>query len=487
MLTPQFAAPGSVTGYGLGFRLGELDGHRYVGHGGAIYGFATELGALPDERLGVAAVTTVDGAGAVVGRVVSYALRVMLAANAGEELPNPEQTTAVAPELVSLLVGEYASGADSIRILSGAGGLFAWYADRRARLRSLGSNLVFDDRLSYGTPVVPTSDGILVAGRAFQRVDDPMPLPVTPRWRDLLGEYGWDFNTLYVYEDRGRLHGLIEWFFDYPLDEVDQNTFAFPDRGLYHGEHLVFERSGEDVTAVIAAGIRFPKRHGAGQGTFTIDPVRPVEDLRVEALAASPPEEEGAFVEPDLIELRDLDRTIQYDIRYASTNNFMQAVFYQESRAFLQRPAAEALLRVHHALRDRGYGLLIHDAYRPWYVTKMFWDATPDSQRIFVANPQNGSRHNRGAAVDLTLYDLATGAPVEMVGDYDEFSDRSFPRYPGGTDRQRWHRELLRSVMEAEGFSVYEFEWWHFDHGDWPSHPILNMTFEALGVAKPSG
>ncbi|MGH7464865.1 MAG: M15 family metallopeptidase, partial [Longimicrobiales bacterium] len=174
----------------------------------------------------------------------------------------------------------------------------------------------------------------------------------------------------------------------------------------------------------------------------------------------------------------------RYDIRYASTNNFMNDVFYTEAKAFLQRPAAEALARAHERLRAQGYGLLIHDAYRPWYVTKMFWDATPAEFKHFVADPSQGSRHNRGAAVDLTLYDLATGEVVQMVGGYDEFSDRSYPDYPGGTALQRWHRELLREAMEAEGFDVYEWEWWHFDYGDWRRYRIGNQTFEQIGAGS---
>ncbi len=146
----------------------------------------------------------------------------------------------------------------------------------------------------------------------------------------------------------------------------------------------------------------------------------------------------------------------------------------------MQKPAAEALERVNEKLKAQGYGLLIYDAYRPWYVTKMFWDATPEKFHSFVADPSKGSRHNRGCAVDLTLYDLKTGKPVEMVGGYDEFSDRAFPDYLGGTSRQRWHRDLLRRAMEAEGFTVYEEEWWHFDYKDWRKYPILNKTFEEL-------
>ena len=155
---------------------------------------------------------------------------------------------------------------------------------------------------------------------------------------------------------------------------------------------------------------------------------------------------------------------------------------YTQARAFLQRPAAEALVRAHRVLEAAGYGLLIHDGYRPWYVTRIFWDATPPAQHEFVADPAAGSRHNRGCAVDLTLYDLRTGAPVEMPGGYDEFSRRSDPDYPGGTSRQRWHRDLLRRALEAEGFTVYPAEWWHFDYRDWRSYRIGNRRFEELRI-----
>jgi D-alanyl-D-alanine dipeptidase len=260
------------------------------------------------------------------------------------------------------------------------------------------------------------------------------------------------------------------------VSEVDGQlrvrTNAFTSRPLSSIESL-----GPDT--LVIDGVKYARR-AVASGTFRIKPVRPVEELRAEALSATPPPQPDTLRAPELIELKSLDPTIKYDIRYATTNNFMSAVFYSQARAFLQRPAAEAVVRAHQKLKAHGYGLLIHDAYRPWYVTKMFWDATPDSLRHFVADPRAGSRHNRGAAVDLTLYDLKTGEPVEMPGGYDEFSPRSYPEYPGGTSRQRWHRELLRRFMEAEGFRVYDFEWWHFDYRDWRRYPVLNKRFEEL-------
>jgi D-alanyl-D-alanine dipeptidase len=238
--------------------------------------------------------------------------------------------------------------------------------------------------------------------------------------------------------------------------------------------------SGRQI--LLTNDLGWPKRtYGLDdQNVARMKPVRPLDELRSAALAATPPEEPGPLRKQELIELAPLDPSIHFDIRYATSNDFLGAPVYSQARAFLQRPAAEALLRVQQKLKPLGYGLLIHDAYRPWYVTKIFWDATPPEGKIFVADPAQGSRHNRGCAVDLTLYDLADGKPIEMPGTYDEMSPRSFPGYPGGTSLQRWRRNLLRRAMESEGFTVYEAEWWHFDYRDWREYPILNVPFEKL-------
>ena len=221
-----------------------------------------------------------------------------------------------------------------------------------------------------------------------------------------------------------------------------------------------------------------------GGNVSIVKPTRSLAEIRNEALAARPPEEKGPYRKSDLVELAQLDPAIHLDIRYATTNDFLGRAVYTQARAFLQRPAAEALLQALHRLQPYGYGLLIHDGYRPWYVTKIFWEATPADGKIFVADPAQGSRHNRGCAVDLTLYDLKTDEPAEMTGLYDEMSPRSFPDYPGGTSLQRWRRDLLRWAMESEGFTVFEFEWWHFDYKDWRDYAIGNVPFEKLNAAK---
>lgn len=218
----------------------------------------------------------------------------------------------------------------------------------------------------------------------------------------------------------------------------------------------------------------------AQEPSFRIAPLRPVQELRAEALKTQPPREQGNFREPELVELVKLDPTIKLDVRYATTNNFLGTPVYTQARAFLQRPAAEALLRAHQQLKAQGYGLIIHDGYRPWYVTKIFWDATPDNKKIFVANPAEGSKHNRGCAVDLSLYDLKTGKEVKMPSGYDEMTDRAYADYVGGTAEERDLRTLLREAMESQGFKVNPTEWWHFDYKDWKQYPILNVKFEDL-------
>ena len=137
----------------------------------------------------------------------------------------------------------------------------------------------------------------------------------------------------------------------------------------------------------------------ARPGIFRITPLRPVAELRAEALAQSPPPEPGPFRPVELVELTALDPTIRLDVRYATADNFLSTPVYPEARAFLQRPAAEALVRAHRALRGQGFGLLIHDAYRPWWVTKLFWDATPAEKRDFVADPLR--RDDRALVADV--------------------------------------------------------------------------------------
>ena len=488
MWKPQYAAPDQKSGFGLGFSLSELDGHRKVGHGGAIYGFSTELSVLPDDKIGVVVVSTEDFSNGVTTRIADAALKAMLAERENKPLPLPAITAPVNSDFARKIAGRFVGGSKAFDLIERADGLAILNADGgfEARLRTLGTALVIDDKFAFGTRVVPGADenSITVGDEIFKRVERGKPAPAPEKFRALIGEYGPDYDTLYIFERGGKLWALIEQFEFDPLEQISDDVFNFPKRGFYDGEQLVFKRDASGrATEVVAANVLFKRRQigpEEGAAQLFIKPVRPVQELIKESLTAAPPIEKGNFLKTNLIELTKLDPTIKLDIRYATTNNFLGSVFYSQARAFMQRPAAEAVARVNQKLHKLGYGLLVHDAYRPWYVTKVFWDATPDDKKIFVADPSQGSRHNRGAAVDLSLYDLKTGKPVEMVGTYDETTDRAYPDYPGGTSLERWHRKLLRDAMESEGFTVYEAEWWHFDYQDWRKYRIENVRFEEI-------
>lgn len=330
-------------------------------------------------------------------------------------------------------------------------------------------------RLTLGVALTLAVQPACTAGQV--RTAPPAPPPV---WDRLVGEYASDADTLSVLENAGSLL-LLTWGTSRPeaLIQLRDSTFrigAGPRQAVFRG-------AGPGPAPGLMLGGREHRRidlAGPDQ-QFRVAPARPLDALRGEAARATPPKESGDFLPSDLVDLTALDATLRLDIRYATSRNFLGTPVYTSARAFLQRPAAEALVRAHRGLAPLGYGLLIHDGYRPWSVSWIFWEATPVPLRRFVADPAQGSRHNRGCAVDLTLFDLGTGKPVVMPGGYDEMSPRSGPDWPGGTARQRWHRDLLRRAMEAEGFTVYEHEWWHFDCRDWRRYRIGNQPFEHLG------
>lgn len=344
-------------------------------------------------------------------------------------------------------------------------------------------SIIKDMRKTLKKFALPTLVVCLLVAFAVNAPAQPKPAPAPTRWLGLIGEYGPDDNVLIIFESDGKLCAHFKRAEREPLDEISKNVFKFASSASGY-DQLIFTRDVRGRATQVEIDKQILKRRQiepeAGANQLRIKPVRPVPELMKEARAAQPPKENGDFREADLVELTKLDPTIKLEVRYATTNNFLGTVFYSEARAFMQRPAAEAVVRANRKLKQYGYGLMIHDAYRPWYVTKVFWDATPDDKKVFVANPANGSRHNRGCAVDLTLYDLKTKKPVEMVSTYDETTARAYPDYPGGTSLQRWHRKLLRDAMEAEGFTVYEAEWWHFDYKDWRQYRIGNVAFDQI-------
>ncbi len=348
MITPIKDANGKPQGFGLGFRVSELDGTKRIGHGGAVYGCATQVEMLPAERVGVSVLISLDCANGVAERLATFALRALVAHKHKRPLPVYERTQEVPVARASELIGSYV--ADDSRIdfhyLNRVLTMKRNAVTSVVRATDSDGALVVDDVQGFSPRIeVVDRDHLKIDGKTYTREPDRMPVAVNPEWTGLIGEYGWDHDVLTIYEDRGQLVALIEWFFAYPLRRIDANTFAFPDYGLYHGEQLQFHRDARgQATHVIAAEVRFDRRDvgtEAGQ-TFKIKPLRPLAELREEAMRASPPVERSQHRSSELVELVSLVPDLALDIRYATTNNFADAVFYSQPRAFLQRPAAQA-------------------------------------------------------------------------------------------------------------------------------------------------
>ncbi len=163
------------------------------------------------------------------------------------------------------------------------------------------------------------------------------------------------------------------------------------------------------------------------------------------------------------------------DIRYGTEDNFTGKVLYPEKRCLLRRSAARRLLLVQQDLEKVGLGLKAWDCYRPLHIQNKLWALVPDPR--YVADPEKGSRHNRGAAVDVTLVD-AKGTELEMPTGYDDFSKRAHWDSTEASALAIKNRETLREAMMTHGFMPLRTEWWHFDAPNWRLHSLFDATFE---------
>ena len=308
-------------------------------------------------------------------------------------------------------------------------------------------------------------------------VPTPAPSPCPPGWLGLLGIYGAGDGVLLILERDGALEGMVKGGRFYVLEVLGPDKFRFPNAGRLASRNVAFTRdaSGKALSLKLDAAIlpRDPMSDGV---VPRFRPTRPVKDLIREARAASPPTEPPAPLPSDLVDVTALDPSVRVDLRYAGEDNPVGEELLKASRAFLQRPAAEALVRVHRALARQGYGLVVRDAYHPWWLTKLVWEATPPEVRRFLGDPPDGSGYNRGTTVDVGLYRLADRQIVEMPSLDGEMSVRAYTDFAGGTSEQRWQRDLLLQAMETDDFFSLRSQWWRYDFPEGRRYPILNVA-----------
>jgi zinc D-Ala-D-Ala dipeptidase len=175
----------------------------------------------------------------------------------------------------------------------------------------------------------------------------------------------------------------------------------------------------------------------------------------------------------DLVNIQQIAPSIRLDIRYATTNNFMKRKLYPVARCLLHEKVARQLQQVQIELAKDNLGLKVFDCYRPLSIQKQMWKILPDNR--YVANPAQGSRHNRASAIDLTLVDLTTGKEQEMPSKFDDFSTRSHINYDGASPTAKSNRQVLRVAMEKHGFKGISTEWWHYDSLDWKKYSVLDI------------
>ncbi len=184
----------------------------------------------------------------------------------------------------------------------------------------------------------------------------------------------------------------------------------------------------------------------------------------------------------ELVEIKDFVPGLVFDIRYATKNNFTGEQIYKQARAFTRLPVAIALGEIQKELKTKGLGLIIYDAYRPYSATVKFYEVYHDT--TFVASPYTGSRHNRGAAVDLSLVNLKTGRTLKMPSPFDDFTPKAHIDYADLPKKVLKNRALLMDVMKKHGFKVYPYEWWHYDFKGWKKFEIMDLSFEQLERMK---
>ncbi|MBQ9697051.1 MAG: hypothetical protein IJV46_00740 [Acidaminococcaceae bacterium] len=271
----------------------------------------------------------------------------------------------------------------------------------------------------------------------------------------------------------------------FPLHKVRFDSYTLNEEGpLLSAEAPVhFERDadGNGIVCKIG-GKRFTRNFYPGEGNkvFKVETEGDYQTLKTEAMQAPVPAKLQQGQAARLVRIRSIISNVKIDLRYTGSNTIFGFPLHDAPDAFADAETAAALQKVSEKMAVQGYGLLIWEAYRPWYVSKLASDLLPKDKKSMLPLPEKGEDRNTGRTVDVSLYSLKTGEPVVMCSDFDEVSVRQYPKYAGGTEQQRILRDMLAAVMKEAGFEQGNEEWWHFSYGKTDGWQHLNIPYESI-------
>lgn len=321
------------------------------------------------------------------------------------------------------------------------------------------------------------------AAPAFEPKDCPKDL------KYILGMYYGNGEMFLLRENNGEVElvyrfGQKDYTFAgsnvYPLYKEHFDSYTINESGpLNHLDAAVrIERSREGYgVSCSVGGNRYSRRFFAGENgrPFRFAPVSDWQALKTAADAAVMPAQLSTGQQAQLVDLAQAVPGLKFDLRYAQADNCFGQALTDDQRAFLDADVAQALAQAQQYLKPYGYGILVWEAYRPWSVSKLAYDALPTDKKSMLPAPEAGFSHNTGRSIDVSLYLLATGENAGMISGFDEPSVRQYASFAGGTTLERYRRDLLRSAMQIAGFTASETEWWHFDYGDIKGFAHLNV------------
>jgi D-alanyl-D-alanine dipeptidase len=321
------------------------------------------------------------------------------------------------------------------------------------------------------------------AAPAFEPKDCPKDL------KYILGMYYGNGEMFLLRENNGEVElvyrfGQKDYTFAgsnvYPLYKEHFDSYTINESGpLNHLDAAVrIERSREGYgVSCSVGGNRYSRRFFAGENgrPFRFAPVSDWQALKTAADAAVMPAQLGTGQQAQLVDLAQAVPGLKFDLRYAQADNCFGQALTDDQRAFLDADAALALAQAQQYLKPYGYGILVWEAYRPWSVSKLAYDALPADKKSMLPAPEVGFGHNTGRSIDVSLYLLATGENAGMISGFDEPSVRQYASFAGGTTLERYRRDLLRRAMQMAGFTASGTEWWHFDYGDIKGFAHLNV------------